>query len=403
MYTISLKKILAMIVASFMVLGTLFQYAVPTFAGESHHVVDATITEFRIEKPKGTPATEINKHDSFYIAMAWKVTNQNEILHKGDYFDITLPDNMRFPPNFSTPDFDLTNENGEVIARAHVTPGSPNEAGGTIRVTFNEKIDGKYNVKGTIYLGALFNKQKIKDNEKNKFDVSVSGKIISKEIKVTKIGTPSDQILSKWGERVVKQGNPVNQVKWYGNINFRKSDLKNAAITDELSGDETYIPDSFELREVEYGDESNIVKEKGKVDLAGKLSFDANNKSFKIDLGSPGKKQYRLIYTTTYTPDTVLKNKLKITYDGDCKEISTSFKDQTAGGTAGGDLASKIKLIKVDEEDNNIVLKNTVFEITGPDGKKFELKTGADGTVVSEKLTQGTYKVKEKKHLRAMF
>lgn len=199
MNIITRKKVLVTILMLLFMFTTLFQYTVPSFADGAPKVVDATITEFRIEKPKGTPATEINKHDSFYIAMAWKVTNQNEILHKGDYFDITLPDNMRFPPNFSTPDFDLTNENGEVIARAHVTPGSPNEAGGTIRVTFNEKIDGKYNVKGTIYIGALFNKQKIKDNEKNKFDVSVSGKTISKEIKVTKAGTPSDQILSKWG------------------------------------------------------------------------------------------------------------------------------------------------------------------------------------------------------------
>ncbi|MCQ5092324.1 Cna B-type domain-containing protein, partial [Slackia exigua] len=66
------------------------------------------------------------------------------------------------------------------------------------------------------------------------------------------------------------------------------------------------------------------------------------------------------------------------------------------GGTAGGDLASKIKLTKVDGDDNSIPLKNAVFTVTAPDGSTFELTTGADGTVTSGVLTQGTYKVKEK-------
>ena len=59
-------------------------------------------------------------------------------------------------------------------------------------------------------------------------------------------------------------------------------------------------------------------------------------------------------------------------------------------------MANKIKLIKVDADDNSIVLKNAVFEVTKPDGSKFELTTAADGTVTSPALVAGTYKVKEK-------
>uniref|UniRef100_UPI000A668C45 Ig-like domain-containing protein n=1 Tax=Eggerthia catenaformis TaxID=31973 RepID=UPI000A668C45 len=392
------RKFFGTLLSLLMIAGMVFQgINTAVHAEGTPHVVDTIITDFRIEKPKGTKPTELNKHEAFYLAMDWKVKDTHAILHKGDYFDIKLPDNLRFPPSYSQPDFDLLDANGEVIARAHVTHGTPNEAGGTIRVTFNEKIDNKYNVKGTLYLGALFNKKKIKDNQKNKFEVSVNGKIISTEIKVTKTGLPPDQILTKWGERVVEHGQPVDKVSWFARINYRKSDLKNAVITDELSGNETYIKNSFELKEVEYNDDGEIVKELGKINLDGKLSFSNGDKSFRINLGSPGKKQYILVYTTTYTAGTQLKNKLKITYDGDSQEVSANFKDSTAGGTAGGDLASKIKLIKVDEEDNNIVLEDAIFEVTAPDGHKFELKTGADGTVISEKLTQGAYKVKEKK------
>ena len=57
---------------------------------------------------------------------------------------------------------------------------------------------------------------------------------------------------------------------------------------------------------------------------------------------------------------------------------------------------NKIKLVKVDAEDNTVVLANAVFEVTGTDGSKFELTTAADGTVTSPALVAGTYKVKEK-------
>lgn len=178
------RKFFGTLLSLLMIAGMVFQgINTAVHAEGTPHVVDTTITDFRIEKPKGTKPTELNKNEAFYLAMDWKVQDTHAILHKGDYFDIKLPDNLRFPPSYSQPDFDLLDANGEVIARAHVTHGTPNEAGGTIRVTFNEKIDNKYNVKGTLYLGALFNKDKIKDNQKNKFEVSVNGKIISTEIK----------------------------------------------------------------------------------------------------------------------------------------------------------------------------------------------------------------------------
>ncbi len=84
-------------------------------------------------------------------------SNSGSVLHSGDYFDITLPNNLTFPPGYSEPQFDLTDSEGNVIARAVVTTG-PEAIGGKIRVTFNDKINNKYDVKGKLYLGALFNK-----------------------------------------------------------------------------------------------------------------------------------------------------------------------------------------------------------------------------------------------------
>lgn len=136
-----------------MILSTLFTGTNATvFAEGTPKIADATITDFRIEKPKGTKVSELNRDASFYLAMDWKIKDASAQLHTGDYFDIQLPNNLRFPPSYAQTDFTLTDSEGNVIANAHVTHGSPNEAGGTIRVTFNEGINGKYNVHGTIYL-----------------------------------------------------------------------------------------------------------------------------------------------------------------------------------------------------------------------------------------------------------
>ena len=391
------KRWTGILLSLLMVLSVLFQGTSTTvFAEGTPQTVDATITDFRIEKPKGTEVDHLNRNDSFYLAMDWKVRDENAILHEGDYFDIALPDNMRFPPTYSQPDFDLTDSDGNVIATAHVTPGTENQAGGTIRVIFKDGINDNYNVHGTIYLGALFNKEKTVDNEVNTFEVSVNGETETTQLTVDKVGLSSDYVLGKWGERVSEGGQTVNKVKWYVTINYRKSDMKNCIISDSLNGDTTYLQDSFRLRKVELDDEGGVVRNIEDVELTGKITFGADNKSFTINLGDAGTEQYRLTYETTYTPGTQIKNNVRLQFDGEDKTSSTSYKSSDAGGTAGGDLANKIKITKVDADDNSITLANAVFTVTRPDGSTFELTTGPDGTVTSGVLTQGTYKVKEK-------
>ena len=122
----------------------------------------------------------------------------------------------------------------------------------------------------------------------------------------------------------------------------------------------------------------------------------ADKKSFEINLGNIGTKQYFLMYYSTMTSGTVQTNAARLTANGVDKTVNVNYHDLTGGGGhAGGDLASKIKLIKVDE-DGTTPLKDAVFTVTKPDGSTFELTTGADGSVVSNVLPQGNYKVKEK-------
>ena len=120
-----------------------------------------------------------------------------------------------------------------------------------------------------------------------------------------------------------------------------------------------------------------------------------NDQTFTINVGNINGEQYHLTYQSTYTEGTDLNNTLTLTSNGQTYDFDAHFTRAYSGGSGSGDLAHKIKLTKVDEDDNSITLANTVFTVTQPDGTTFNLTTDADGTVTSEALVQGTYEVKE--------
>ena len=357
--------------------------------------VNVNITKFQILNLNKEEVHTIYQSDRFYLAMDWDASAAGTSIHEGDYFDITLPDNMKFPSGTTTQDFDLKDVDGNVVAKAHVTPG-PGDVGGTVHVTFTKAVENKYNVKGTIYLAAQFDETKIIKDAENVFTITVNSQAVSGSVIVQGAKPLQDEPLAKWGKPVPGH---EDQAEWNVRINHKKANLPNAVISDSLSGgngDERYIEDSFKLLEVEFNEYGSIVQEIQTIDLTGKLQLAPDGRSFTINLGNVNGKQYRLYYKSTYHAGTVLKNKATLDASSAHEEISYSYQSSDSGGTAGGDLASKIKLTKVDGDDNSIPLKNAVFTVTRPDGTTFELTTGADGTVTSGVLVQGTYKVKEK-------
>ena len=364
-------------------------------------VVDVNITNFEIQTVDHKKADSLSHSDTFLLKMDWNATGHGTDLHEGDYFDIDLPNNMKFPSGTTARDFDITDDNGNVIAHAHVTPG-PNDTGGKVHVTFGKGVENKYNVKGSINLAARFDETKIKKGQENKFDITVNGNVAGHSHKAT-TGVNiqgqkpiTEEHLFKWGEGTTNK----NEAQWWSRINSSKATLTNAVVTDTMgSSGMTYIKDSFTLRKVEYnstGDVTRILKEYTADELInnGMLKFSADMKSFTLNLGNTSD-SYQLKYKTTYVPGTTLKNHMKLDSDQKQKEVVATHHSAESGGNASGDLASKIKLVKVDE-DGTTPLKDAVFTVTKPDGSTFELTTGADGTVTSGVLVQGTYKVKEK-------
>jgi uncharacterized surface anchored protein len=360
--------------------------------------VDATVTNLSIQNLNGQDVDKVFYSDRFYLAMDWDAGANGADLHEGDYFDITLPDEMVFPSDSASTDFNIYGDDDTtVIATAHVDPGA---SGGTVRVTFTDWVEGKENVHGSIRLSSQFDRTQVTTGEVNTFEVTGGSQVVPVAVTVVGPTELKPEILGKWGQSSYYG---ENEAEWYARINHQKSTLTDVVISDHLSegtGTETYIADSFSLNRVEFNSYGNVVEDYGPVDLTGKLSIAADGRSFTITLGDVDGEQYYLHYRTTYTPGTRLRNNMSLTSTEQSKTTSATHQSADSGGSGTGSLANKIKLTKVDE-DGTTPLSGAVFEVTRPDGTTFELTTGADGTVTSGSLTSGTYKVKEKTAPRA--
>ncbi len=365
-------------------------------SAEETNLVDVTITDFRIENLKHEEPASIYYTDRFYLAMDWDASAAGADIHEGDYFDVTLPSNMWFPSDTSARNFDLKNQEGVVIGQAMVNPGL-NDIGGSIHVIFTDAVENKYNVKGTMYLASKFDKTQTQIGQDNSFSITVNGQVIITEVNITGPTLVGDEILAKWGWGEITH---PEKAGWSARINTNGKNLHQVVISDTLGNSGmTYLEDSFKLQKVkfnEYGQISVSLETISGETLKkqGKLKFENGGTSFILTLGDITDGYY-LDYSSTYIPGTTLTNKITLTSTEESKTIIANHIGAESGGTGSGDLASKIKITKVDADDNVTPLANAVFEVTAPDGNTFNLTTGADGTVTSGVLKQGTYTVKE--------
>ena len=394
------RNYLAVLLSLFMTLTALIAWPkTNVIAEDGPKQVDATITNFRFMNLSRTNVGDIYYTDNFYFDLDWAANTTGATLKEGDYFTIDLPDTVMFSSDSSPIDFDIYDANGSgaVIAKAHITAGTN---GATAKVVFTNWVENRYNVNGNIQLSARFDLTRVPVNQSTSFTVSVNaGKSnmtsSSGSVNVAGPQVLTDESLNKFAWYDTENPHLAN---WEIRINHKKATLSNVTIHDTIVGStEKILKDTIRLSTVQMDQYGNdIAGTSTPVDLTGKLTMSDNNQTFTINVGNVNGEQYRLTYQSTYTEGTNLNNKLTLTSVNQTYTFDARFSRASSGGSGSGDLANKIKLTKVDEDDNTITLANAIFTVTKPDGTTFDLTTAADGTVTSEALVQGTYKVKEK-------
>ena len=368
--------------------------------------VVATITSFRVEDRFGNPATEVNKANVYAIAMTWDAS-ANANVEPGDYFDVTLPNEMRFTAAHPASTFNITDAaTGEVMAVAHVTPGT-DDYGGNMRVVFTNYVNNHTDLRGTARLGFTIDSQRVQTGTGKTFVFTVSGSPVPVTFDVTAPGPiRTDEYLSKWGKPIE---NKPNEIQWTGRINYSGGHLNNVHLHDQLSdqgggdlpSEITYVPGTFELwsaRFDEYG--STIPGTATRIPITpGMLTISPDGQSFDLDLSNvdfSNGQSYKFTYRTTYVPGVALRNLITIS---NYPEYSSDwvYRNATSGGEGTSTIIARIRIVKVDKNDQNTKLAGAVFKVTSTTDptKTWTITTGEDGTATTEKLPAGTYNVQE--------
>ena len=392
------KSITGLFLCLFLVLGCFFQSAPAKVyaAGGTPREVDTRITKFEIYNWLNQKAVSISLGSRFFISMDWDAGGNGVSLNEGDYFYVDLPEKMVFPSDSHNVDFQIVDKDNPsaVIANAHVTPASP--SGGKVKVTFTNYVNGRYNIKGNLYMSANFNTNNVTRDSQNTFESEINGQRVSSSVYVEGPTLVTDEGIKKWESKITGH---VDLVEWGGRINHKGDTLHNVVMTDKLDQPgEKYIPGSFKVRRVvfdAYGYVTNVLEE---LDLTGRLTISPDGSSFTLNLPDMNGDQYDFSYRSTYTPGTVLKNDVVLTATEKVQRAYAIHMLADSGGQGTGTLANKIKIVKIDADDNQVKLADAEFKITRvSDGREYTLKTDANGEAVSSWLRAGQYKIVETK------
>ena len=379
--------------------------------GAEANKTKVTITRFEIKDKEGNPIPPGKEHgywSKYRLEMDWDASMYKKgELKEGDYFVITLPKQFKFPTEGSAVHFPLYAPDKQTIV-AWADVNSEGEAGGgTVKVTFTNYVNNRENIKGDMFLEATLAHRNINAGGSNKIIISIGGIQTSVDISIEPKPTLDNEVLGKWGEKIT--GNE-NQAQWRMRINHKKGHFSNLVIKDELfvssgalpSGIH-YIPETFELKEVEmnaYGEGQKVINTYNYEKLKQHITFSAKGTKFEFRfsnmLGNTEGKQFILSYKSTYIPQLKLQNKATFYSKEHNTNTESYWMNSQAGGGGQGDLTQKIKIFKVDENNDSIKLANAKFKVTKvADGSTFELITNSQGEAVSEKLAPGKYLVKE--------
>lgn len=392
------KSITGLFLCLFLVLGCFFQSAPAKVyaAGGTPREVDTRITKFEIYNWLNQKAVSISLGSRFFISMDWDAGGNGVSLNEGDYFYVDLPEKMVFPSESHNVDFQIVDKDNPsaVIANAHVTPASP--SGGKVKVTFTNYVNGRYNIKGNLYMSANFNTNTVTRDSQNTFESEINGQRVSSSVYVEGPTLVTDEGIRKWESKITGH---VDLVEWGGRINHKGDTLHNVVMTDKLDQPgEKYVPGSFKVRRVvfdAYGYVTNVLEE---LDLTGRLTISPDGSSFTLNLPDMNGDQYDFSYRSTYTPGTVLKNNVVLTATEKVQRAYAIHMLADSGGQGTGTLANKIKIVKIDADDNQVKLADAEFKITRvSDGREYTLKTDANGEAVSSWLRAGQYKLVETK------
>lgn len=364
---------------------------VGVFADENK-ALDVQLTKLELQNDMGETITETSIGSSFKLFANYTI---NDTIHTGDYFDMTVPEQIDLSSAFTDYNFTLNDSEGETIAHAVVKPSET--GGGIIHIIFNEKMNGKANLQGNLFFYAKGNEKAVKqgeatpirvvlnNNNKNSYNVSPPVKFTpNKPVSGT-------EVIGKWSN----PSKSKDRADWRIRINKSGQNLNNVVIIDKIkSGNGEYLPE-FELQKVTFAPDGNITDYGEKIDISNKVKYNEDKTSFTLELGEIGTQGYLLSYATTVNDeDPIQNNSAELKADSIAPNKSAGvWIYKSAGGGLNTEINGKLRIRKVDSKTGE-GLAGAKFRITKGD-KSFELTSNDKGIALSDNLELGKYNVTE--------
>lgn len=373
------------------------------------------VKSITITDSSGEETLTVWNYQLINVNIVWDASDITD-LHEGDYFEVQLPSELRFPEDDEHANFDIfdtTGEDQKPAGHVVVTNGTES-APGKVRLTFSDYVENKQNIQGTLILGAqVYVSEGGQGNIINTEIKTNTGEVYSFNINVEPVDYTNETII-KW----LYQIDDGQIVKWRTRINLSKKALDNVEIIDYLSDESAkYVQDSFWLTRVDFDEYGNITNEYEKIQLTGEngLTFNTDNNSFTLELGTLDQNSYLLEYETTL-PNNIINNKITLNavdiqrvqlrnqsqyvdYSNSLGNIQgNSPETETPPENQQEEEKGKIKIIKVEQGRPDIKIAGAIFRITKVDDSStepIELTTDQNGEVTSPDLAAGEYKIKE--------
>ena len=285
--------------------------------------VPVQLTSFQVTNLEKQPVNSVGLHSKFYMNINWDATGQE--LHNGDSFDIELPTFLLFPDDAAS-SFNLYTPDGEVCAVAEINPLTQ-----TCHVTFTNYVEGKDNVKGSIWLATWIGEDNGLDHEELRIVQTSTGQVASFTVHTERPNVLTGEVIAKWGVA----DTDADTIEWKVRLNVNQMNLTNVILEDSIEAG-SYVPGSFKLYRVR-------MDEYGAIDNSygwNRVQIDEptiNGSTFTLNLHNAmaNGEQYFLIYRTTKNPR--IKNSITL-YSAEKQASSVwTYVAADSGGNGNGD------------------------------------------------------------------
>ncbi|WP_257362615.1 FctA domain-containing protein, partial [Streptococcus sp. HMSC066E07] len=351
--------------------------------------IDA-ITQFSITDKDGKPLNKpLQQWEQFKIDGQFKLPNND--VHEGDYTTFKISENLVL---VSTPNFDIKDKDGQVVARATIDPENR-----LLKLTYTKYVENKSDVSGSFYFYTYVNHHIVKEKKKVPLQITVNRNIVPiGEVEFGGLTPPSQKDLTKVGNF-----KPDNTITYDITVNQSGKEVLDAKVTDILKTPNiSYVKDSFEIYKGKWVIKDNrwVLENKKTVTNQFNVEF-LSDSEFSIKLGKINKDEgYHIKYKAKANyklqSGEVVENIASL-WSSKTKIIDSIAKTTyvEAGGSAEGYVYS-VTLHKKDEVSGG-PLAGAVFRVTRDRNGAVvgDFTTDSTGKVAIPNLLKDNYTIKE--------